>query len=230
MPAIVCQHIHKSYHHTCSLHDVSLTLEQGSVTGLLGPNGAGKSTLIKCLLGFVKPDRGTIITPAGTTIGYLPELARIPPSLSAWKMVQLACQLTHTDSTDQISSLLNTVLLAPRHWHKPLGTFSKGMRQRVALAYAIAGQPNWLILDEPMSGLDAMGRRQFLDILLDLNARGTGMLVCSHIVPDLVRLCNRVLLIHQGSMIDTIHISAHSMEEAAMLENRLIQTAGHDFE
>lgn len=230
MPAIICQNIHKSYHHTVSLHDISLTLEAGRVTGLLGPNGAGKSTLIKCILGFIKPDQGNIAIAADTTIGYLPELAKIPRSLSAWQMIQLACQLTNSDSTEHISTLLNTVLLDQRHWHKPLATFSKGMRQRVALAYAIAGQPRWLVLDEPMSGLDAMGRRQFLDILLELNKQGTGMLICSHIVPDLVRLCDHVLLIHQGSIIDRIDISAHSMEEAAALENRLIQSAGNSHE
>jgi len=212
------------------LDDVSLCLRPGSLTGLLGPNGAGKSTLIKCLLGLVQADSGSVDKPDGSSLGYLPELANLPPSISAWNIVQLALRLTHSANADEATKLLSRVRLDKRHWHKPLRHCSKGMRQRVALAYAIAGKPQWLILDEPMSGLDAMGRKQFLDILLDLNRQGVGMLVCSHIVPDLVRLCERVLLMHQGQIIDEAKIVEHNMDEAEALENRLMQLANYSHE
>jgi len=212
------------------LKDVSLRLPAGAITGLLGSNGAGKSTLIKCILGLIQPDSGSSERDDGNRLGYLPELANLPPSVSAWNVVRLGSQLSHAINSHEAAALLSRVCLDEQHWRKPLRQFSKGMRQRVALAYAIAGDPQWLILDEPMSGLDAMGRKQFLDILLDLNRQGVGMLVCSHIVPDLVRLCERVLLIHQGKIVEHIDILEHSMAEAETLENRLMQIACYSHE
>jgi len=222
---IQCNHLGKSYQTYASLIDASLTLKAGSITGILGANGAGKSTLIKCILGLIQPTTGNVIKSRSLRLGYLPELAQLPASLSAWKTIQLALRLTgHSD--DDCSPLLQCVCIEEQHWHKPLRSFSKGMRQRVALAYAIAGKPQWLILDEPMSGLDALGRKQFLDILLEINREGTSILVCSHIVPDLVRLCDDILLMNRGEIIETVTISAHSMEEAMMLENKLMLIAG----
>jgi len=228
---IYCNDISKSYKRTASLVSASMTLKYGSVTGLLGANGAGKSTLIKCILGLIQPDSGKVEKEDGISVGYLPELTHLPPSVTAWQVIRLALQLVnHPNITTEPAVLLDRVRLAEQHWHKPLRHCSKGMRQRVALAYAIAGNPQWLILDEPMSGLDAMGRKQFLDILLELHKQGSGIFVCSHIVPDLVRLCDQILLIHQGSIIDRIDISDHSMEEAEALEARLINNAAYSHE
>lgn len=225
MPSIHCHDLGKTYRGTASLQNASLTLTPGSVTGLLGANGAGKSTLIKCILGLIRPDSGNIEGSDGASVGYLPELANLPASATAWQTTQLALKLSNNRTDYTASALLDLVCLNAQHWHKPLRHCSKGMRQRAALAYAIAGKPQWLILDEPMSGLDVMGRKQFLDILLDLNRQGVGMLVCSHIVPDLVRLCDRILLIHQGTIIDDVAVFDHSMEEAEVLESRLMQAA-----
>ena len=230
MSSILCHDLSKNYKGTASLQSASLTLTPGTVTGLLGANGAGKSTLIKCILNLIQPDSGSIKGTDGATIGYLPELANLPASATAWKTTELALRLSNNHADDTTSELLDLVHLDAKHWHKPLRHCSKGMRQRVALAYAIAGKPQWLILDEPMSGLDAMGRKQFLDILLDLNQQGIGILVCSHIVPDLVRLCDRVLLIHQGRIIDDVNITLHSMDEAEALESNLMQVAKYDHE
>ena len=223
MHSIQCKQLTKHYQNKIAVSQLSLSLRPGSITGLLGANGAGKSTLIRSILGLIQVDSGTVEKTEGSRIGYLPELAQLPPSLSAWALIRLALQLSSLKSKCNIEPILQTVRLAETHWHKPLGNLSKGMRQRAALAYAIAGNPQWLILDEPMSGLDAMGRKQFLDILLELNRQGTGILVCSHIVPDLVRLCDRVLLIHQGRIIDEVDIVQHNMDEAEVLESRLMQ-------
>jgi len=222
---IKCNNLCKSYQGHPSLVDLSLCLKQASVTGILGANGAGKSTLIKCILGLIQPTTGNIVKSDSLRLGYLPELAQLPSSLSAWQTIQLALRLTGHPDNDS-ATLLQCVCIEEQHWHKPLRSFSKGMRQRVALAYAIAGKPQWLILDEPMSGLDALGRKQFLDILLEMNQQGTSILVCSHIVPDLVRLCDHILLMNRGEIIETVNISAHSMEEAVMLEDKLMQIAG----
>ncbi len=229
---IHCTHLYKSYQDHPSLVDLSLTLRQGSVTGILGVNGSGKSTLIKCILGLIKPSSGEILIPDHNVVGYLPELAQLPSSISAFQIISFAAQLRGTERIAEridIPSVLAQVHLQETYWHKPLRTFSKGMRQRIALAYAITGDPEWLILDEPMSGLDAMGRKQFLDILLAMNQQNTGILVCSHIVPDLVRLCDEILLIKAGKIIETVNIVDHSMDEAIALENRLIQTSDHSY-
>ena len=106
-------------------------------------------------------------------------------------------------------------------WSRPIGTYSKGMRQRAALAYALAGNPLWLVLDEPMSGLDAMGRKHILALLVKRKANGCGILICSHIAPDLVRLCDRVLIMANGEVRENVTIENHSMEETEYLENRL---------
>ena len=222
---IHCNKLGKSYQSYTPLTDVSLTLKQGTITGILGANGAGKSTLLKCILGLVQPTTGSINKSNTLRLGYLPELVQLPASLSAWQTIQLALRLTGNHSNNS-SALLQSVCIEEQHWHKPLHHFSKGMRQRAALAYAIAGNPQWLILDEPMSGLDALGRKQFLDILLEMNAQGTSILVCSHIVPDLVRLCDSILMMNRGEIIETVKISNHSMEEAVILENKLMQIAG----
>ncbi|MDX8406050.1 MAG: ABC transporter ATP-binding protein [Mariprofundus sp.] len=222
---IQCTNLGKSYQTFTSLIDVSVTLKPGTITGILGANGAGKSTLIKCILGLIQPTTGSVEKLNALRLGFLPELAQLPASLSAWQTIQLALRLTGHNSDDS-SVLLQSVFVEEQQWHKPLRSFSKGMRQRVALAYAIAGDPQWLVLDEPMSGLDALGRKQFLDILLKMNAQGTSILVCSHIVPDLVRMCDNILLMNRGEIIETVNISKHSMEEAVMLENKLMQIAG----
>jgi len=226
---IHCNHLCKSYQDHPSLVDLSLTLRQGSVTGILGVNGSGKSTLIKCILGLVKPSSGTIDKADSIDIGYLPELAQLPSSISALQIVQLAAQLRGIKQLDTSTSL-HRVNIQEQYWHKPLRTFSKGMRQRTALAYAITANPEWLILDEPMSGLDALGRKQFLDILLTMNKQGTGILVCSHIVPDLVRLCDSILLMNKGQVAETVNIVDHSMDEAIELEDKLFQTASNSHE
>jgi ABC-2 type transport system ATP-binding protein len=223
---IHCNQLCKSYQRQPSLTEVSLTLEKQLVTGILGINGAGKSTLIKSILGLIRPDSGNIAKPVNIRIGYLPELAQMPASMSAWQLIQFALQL-HNCATDSIESLLERVRLQRNYWHKPLRSYSKGMRQRVALAYAIAGTPDWIILDEPMSGLDALGRKEFLDILNDMHKQGAGILVCSHIVPDLVRLCGRILLMHRGKIAETVTIHQHSMDEARQLEERLAKIAEH---
>lgn len=216
---ITCNNLKKYYAGNSTLSDVSLHMQSNAITGLLGSNGAGKSTLIKSLLGLIYPDSGEIDGLIGKKTGYLPEIVSLPKSSSAWQLIQLALSLKG-ESGDP-ASLLQMVDINKAKWHQPLRTFSKGMRQRVALAYVFAGNPDWVILDEPMSGLDALGRRETLHIIKQAHQRGTGILICSHIVPDLVRICNTILVMSAGVIVKTHRVQEHSMQEASKLEDFL---------
>jgi len=214
-------HIHKiskQYDGSDVLFALSLDLKAGQAHGLLGANGAGKSTLIKIIMGLVFADQGQV--PKNEHISLLPENPYLPLNLSALQMVNHACRTQQSNKSAQ--DLLNEVQLKQEAWSKPIRTYSKGMRQRTSIAYALAANPEWLILDEPMSGLDAMGRKQMLELFEDYKQQGVSMLMCSHSVTDLVRLCNQVHIMAQGKMCESIAIEEHSMQEAALLEQRLM--------
>lgn len=214
-----------------ALNGISLSLNADEVTGLFGTNGAGKSTLIKCMMGLISYDEGYTRYPKshnshGNHIGYLPEITQLPESVSALQLVRhgwrLKCQNSNGAETG-----LSEVGLDPAVWNSPIGTYSKGMKQRTALAYTLAGNPSWLVLDEPMSGLDAMGRRHILELLKKRKMNRCGILICSHIVPDLVRLCDRILIMADGEVRENFVIEQHSMEEAEYLETRLEHWSNH---
>ena len=215
-----------------ALNEISLSLNANEVTGLFGINGAGKSTLIKCMMGLISYDEGytQYPEPQGTHdnhIGYLPEITQLPESVSALQLVRhgwrLKCQ-----NPGRAETSLTEVGLDPAVWNSPVGTYSKGMRQRTALAYALAGNPNWLVLDEPMSGLDAMGRRHVLGLLKKQKMNNCGVLICSHIIPDLVRICDRILIMADGEIRENFVIEKHSMEEAEYLESQLEHWSRHE--
>lgn len=222
----------KAYKGKRALNGVSLSLNPSEVTGLFGTNGAGKSTLIKCMMGLISYDEGHIQhpksqSPHNSHIGYLPEITQLPESVSALQLVRHGWRLKQSDP-NRAETGLTEVGLDPAAWNRPVSTYSKGMRQRTALAYALAGNPNWLVLDEPMSGLDAMGRRHVLELLKNRKADRCGILICSHIVPDLVRICDRVLIMADGEIRENFVIEKHSMEEAEYLESRLEHWSKHE--
>jgi len=219
---IEIQELCKHYKRTVALDQVSLRIEKSHITGLLGANGAGKSTLIKSLLGLARIDAGKIAGLHSERTGYLPEQAHLPNSVHPYALIQLGCRLNDT-LPDHAPDYLRTVGLHSDFWHTPIHTLSKGMRQRVAIAYTICGHPDWLILDEPMSGLDALGRKEFLQVFKALHLQGTGILICSHSVPELVRLCDRVALIAHGRITEIFEIAEHSMEEADQIELQLAE-------
>ncbi|RME83684.1 MAG: ABC transporter ATP-binding protein, partial [Zetaproteobacteria bacterium] len=190
--------------------------------GLLGANGAGKSTLIRILLGLLAPDAGKIERPHDAVIGFLPEVQVLPMDATPWHWVVHACRLRGAPD-EEAERWLDAVRLQRTAWRKRMRELSKGMRQRAAFAFALAGEPPWLVLDEPMSGLDALGRRQMLDVLRARKAAGAGLLVSSHIVPDLVRLCDRIVLLAHGRVHAEVMIREHSMQEAEALEAMLAE-------
>ncbi len=214
----------KTYHTKKALNGVSISLNPNEITGLFGTNGAGKSTLIKCMMNLISFDEGSIHhnseQPQNTHIGYLPELIQLPESISALQLIRHGLRLKQSDPNLAEESLTE-VGLDSAFWNKPISTYSKGMRQRTGLAFALAGNPSWLVLDEPMSGLDAMGRKHVLELLKKRHKEQCGILICSHIVPDLVRLCDRILIMAAGEVRENFIVEKHSMEEAEHLESRL---------
>lgn len=191
-----------------ALSGVSFSLAPGETLGLVGANGAGKSTCIKLLLDFIRPDRGTI-TLLGSTpkdpavrlrIGYLPETANFPANLTVLDMLRFTgatCRLSAGQTREGSEKWLRRLgLWADRK--RPLRDFSKGMQQRANFAIALLSEPELLILDEPMSGLDPIGRADMLALIGELKAQGRSILFCSHILEDVDRLADRVLVLHQS--------------------------------
>ncbi|MDQ6975849.1 MAG: ABC transporter ATP-binding protein [Mariprofundaceae bacterium] len=221
---IQCHLVSKKYANKVALHDFSFQQHAGEIVGLLGVNGAGKSTLIKIILGLATPNHGTVAVNA-KTVGYMPEIAAMPETVSPLTLLGFACSLRSQKKADA-KMALEEMGLASEAWHKPIRQLSKGMRQRVGLAFALAGDPALLVFDEPMTGLDAIGRLHFIELLKKRNQQGTTILICSHIVPDLVRLSQRILLMNGGSIIDEFHIKKHDMGEVEVLEQALSQSMG----
>lgn len=193
-----------------ALDDVTLHVEPHEVFGIIGLNGAGKSTLLKIFMGFIKPDQGTASI-CGTTvassecrrkIGYLPEHPSLYPQLSITEHLQFGCRvagLSTKETKERIQKALETVELVDVA-KVPIKSFSKGMSQRAALAYAILLEPEILLLDEPMSGLDPLGRQLVIDIIQEYQERNATILFSSHILTDIERLCDRIGIMHQGKL------------------------------
>jgi ABC-2 type transport system ATP-binding protein len=190
------------------LSDVHLELDAGEIYGLLGPNGAGKTTTIGAALGLLRPDSGNITmfgqsqgdenSSARRRLGVLPERNGFYDWMTAEDYLRFFASLYRKRLTPpDVGAHLSKVGLAP-HAGQSIGTFSRGMRQRLGLARALIGDPELIILDEPTSGLDPRGRREFHDMLLDLAARGAGILLCTHLLDDVERLCQRVGIIVDG--------------------------------
>ncbi|GAB4525935.1 MAG: ABC transporter ATP-binding protein [Pleurocapsa sp.] len=196
-----------------SLKNCSLTIYQGETFGLLGPNGAGKTTLLKTLLGIVRPTagRGVILgKPIGDRqvkqkIGYLPENAYLYDFLTAWEFLEFIAGLFHipkSRSRQRIVELLDLVGLAQSTARKKkLKQYSKGMLQRVGMAQALINDPEIVFLDEPMSGLDPMGRYRMREIVLSLKRQGKTIFFNSHILSDIEQICDRVAFLALGELI-----------------------------
>ena len=187
---------------------MSLEVGRGEVVGLLGPNGAGKSTVIKMLLGLVRPDAGEVMLlgrpaadpAARARVGYLPELFRYQPWLSAAEVLALHVRLAGVDvSAKEQRDCLSLVGLAERAGDR-VGGFSKGMQQRLGLAVALVAGPELAILDEPTSALDPLGRADVRDIVLELKSRGVAVLLNSHLIGEVERVCDRVVILDRGQV------------------------------
>ena len=210
-PAIQTVNLSKKFGRTVALAGLSMTVPRGEVFGFLGPNGAGKTTSVKLLLGLLKPTGGEawlLGRPIGDLqtrrkIGYLPELFRYQGWLSAREVLALHCELAplpRSSWDDEITSALETVGLSDRATDR-VGTFSKGMQQRLGLATALVGEPELVFLDEPTSALDPVGRHDVREIIRGLASRGTAVFLNSHLLSEVEQLCDRVAVVDHGRVI-----------------------------
>jgi ABC-2 type transport system ATP-binding protein len=207
--AFSCRELEKRYGNTVALGGVDLSVEAGELVGLLGPNGAGKSTLVKIACGLVRASAGSAQVagaPAGSAearaaIGYLAELFRFPGWLRADELLALHQRLSgSTGGTAEREELLSLVGLAGDAGTR-VEAMSKGMQQRLGVAQALVGAPQLLMLDEPTSALDPVGRRVVRDLLLELKGRGVSVLLNSHLLSEVERVCDRVAILVEGRIV-----------------------------
>ncbi|KAM3100115.1 ABC transporter ATP-binding protein [Phormidesmis sp. 146-35] len=196
-----------------SLKKVSLTIYQGETFGLLGQNGAGKTTLLKTLLGIVRPTSGRATLLGASLgnrsvkqrVGYLPENPYFYDYLTGWEILKFTAGLFGVPRSIQkkrIPELLDLVGLAQSAAKKKqLRQYSKGMLQRIGMAQALINDPELVFLDEPMSGLDPLGRYQIREIILSLKAQGKTIFFNSHVLSDVEKVCDRVAILAQGELI-----------------------------
>jgi ABC-2 type transport system ATP-binding protein len=207
--ALTVRDLRKSYGSVHALRGVDLEIGTGELFGLLGPNGAGKSTLVKIACGLVRPTQGAArVTgePAGSAaaraaLGYLAELFRFPGWLRADELLELHQRLAGSPGGEsERRELLALVGLADAASVR-VEAMSKGMQQRLGIAQALVGSPRLLMLDEPTSALDPVGRRIVRDLLLELKRRGVAVLLNSHLLSEVERVCDRVAILVGGRIV-----------------------------
>ncbi len=190
---------------------LSLAIESNTVYGLLGPNGSGKSTTIKLLLGLLKPTEGRCLINGESVadpsirknIGYLPEAPYYYRFLSGTELLVYFARLQGIQKRDAkalAGNLLERVGLEDAGGNR-LGTYSKGMLQRIGLAQALIGEPDLLILDEPLAGVDPIGAAEIGALIRDLKAQGKTILLCSHLLSQVEALCDKVAIMQSGKLL-----------------------------
>lgn len=216
-PVLEIRGLHKSFSAHLSMgrtqvvRGIDLEVRRGEIYGLLGPNGAGKTTTLKVVLGLLRADRGTVLLlgkppadPASRLkVGFLPENPYFYDYLTAREFMDFYGRLIGIPSAQRrgaSEALLDRVGLRTGR-DRPLRKFSKGMIQRVGLAQALLGDPEFIVLDEPMSGLDPIGRREFRDIILSLRENGKTIFFSSHILQDAEMICDRVGILKDGALV-----------------------------
>ncbi len=203
--------LRKAYGRRVALESLDIAVGPGQVLGLLGPNGAGKTTAVKLLLGLTRPSAGTaevLGRPLGDrgarrSIGYLPETFRYPPWLTVAEVMGLQCRLAGLASSaaaDDVLRTLGVVGLIPRRDDR-VGDLSKGLQQRLGLAVALLGEPRLIVLDEPTSALDPVGRDDVRAIIRAARARGAAVILNSHLLGEVERVCDQVVIVHRGRAI-----------------------------
>ncbi|KUJ96220.1 MAG: ABC transporter, ATP-binding protein [Desulfonauticus sp. 38_4375] len=201
-----------------AVKNLSFAINQGEIFGFLGPNGAGKSTTIKAIMGLITPTKGEILINGVSSqnpqsrkkVGYLPENPSFIDSLSGLDLLLFSATMHGIDKKTakvQAYKLLEELGLKDAA-KRPIRTYSKGMVQKVGFAASIIFDPDILILDEPMSGLDPISRYEFKNKFKELKQKGKTIFFSSHIIPDVEDLCNRIAVINRGSLIDIFEMES----------------------
>ncbi|HEM5309685.1 TPA: ATP-binding cassette domain-containing protein [Streptococcus suis] len=220
------QQLSKQYGKQKAVHQVSLTINKGEICGLVGENGAGKTTLLRMLSGLISQTSGTITSSKDCRIGALIESPALQPNLSAIDNLRyMALQLNLKQADEKILETLAIVGLEDVDPKKKSKDFSLGMRQRLAIALAILDDPDFLILDEPINGLDPVGIKEMRSIILNLrNQYGMTILISSHILSELEMVVDRYIIMHKGLIVK--EFSKQELEQT--LEEQLyLQTNNH---
>ncbi len=243
-PVLTLDKVVFGYGATEVLHEISFSLNRGEVVGLLGPNGAGKSTTIKIIAGILAPNSGAVSVcdlnlPAQAIevkqrIGYVPEAAGLFESLTGQEFLELIGRLHDIDEDTlqaRIAGVLETFGLSDDRSSR-LDTYSKGMRQKILLSAAFLHNPELILLDEPLSGLDVNAAILVKDLIAALAADGKTILYSSHVLDVVERVCDRVMIIHKGNLIaNSTPDSLKASTGQSTLEDvfrHLTQSAGAD--
>lgn len=208
-----------------ALENLSLEIRSGECFGFLGHNGAGKTTTIKCILGLVKPTAGTVEIfgdkkcghHVRQLLGYLPEQPYFYDHLTVEETLQMYATLAAV-SRSAVSSSVNEViekLKLSKLRTRRLRELSKGQTQRLGFAQAIINRPKIIILDEPFSGLDPLGRREFRELIMEENARGTTIFMSTHVLSDVEQMCERASILAQGKLRGVFDIQSLKLESAS---------------
>jgi len=195
-----------------ALEDVSFTIPSGSMVGFLGANGAGKTTSLKIIMDFIRAEKGTVSfsKELGVTrneifknIGFLPERPYFYPNLTGYEFLTFMGKLSEL-SQPQVDAGVNKWAQRFKIDHalsRPLRTYSKGMLQRIGFLATILHGPKLIILDEPLSGLDPIGRKELKDVIVEVHREGKTVFFSSHIVPDIEEICDRVVFLKEGKLV-----------------------------
>ncbi len=194
-----------------AVEDLSLQIRDNEIYGLLGPNGSGKSTTLKVLLGLLAPTQGSceIYGRPSTdvrsreSVGFLPEAPYFYRFLSGYELVRFyakICQVAKSEREDRVRDVIDLVGMTEAA-HRRVGTYSKGMLQRIGLAQALVHDPRLVILDEPTAGVDPIGSAAIADIILELKRRGKTVLLCSHLLAQVEGVCDRIAIMNKGKLV-----------------------------
>jgi ABC-2 type transport system ATP-binding protein len=210
IPIVETEHLSKWYGNVLGLSDVSLQIEPG-ITGILGPNGAGKSTFLKLISGQIKPNIGTCAIkgemirnnyPLFSNIGFCPEQDAFYEELTGWQFMIGLLKLHHFSLSEIDARARKALEIVDLIEDKDriIKSYSRGMRQRLKFAQAIAHDPEIIILDEPLNGLDPLGRRKIIHLIKSYKGEGRTIIVSSHVLPEIEAMTKRIILIHQGKI------------------------------
>ena len=215
---------------SAALVNFSFDMEKGEIVGLLGLNGAGKTTIMKLLAGLIFQDSGEILIDgikpilpeAKQKIGFLPELPYFYPYMTCVEILTYYAKLSGLENyDDKIGKVIGKVGLV-EHTSKKISEYSKGMMQRLGLAQAVLHEPELLILDEPVSGLDPLAIHEVRNLIAGINKSGTTVFLSSHSISELEKICNRVIILSRGEIVKTV--SSDDWKIAGGLEEIFIRT------